>query len=79
MTNWARLRVAGYQLVGMIDTPYYSSFKDTPKVVGRVPVLGGPDDLLPVVGRYDVDEVIDAIPNDREVSADLLYRYVGLP
>lgn len=63
---------AGYSLVGMIDS-YADDYRHEvlASAVGDVPVLGGQDELLRLVRRYDVDEVIDAITGRYAVSEDL--------
>jgi exopolysaccharide biosynthesis polyprenyl glycosylphosphotransferase len=62
---------AGYSLVGMIDTQLDWRPDGTTNAVAGVPVLGGPHDLLTLVRRLEVDEVIDAITNRHAVSDEL--------
>ncbi len=62
---------AGYSLVGMLDAHVDLPSEAQLSAVGDVPVLGGPPDLLALVRRYDVDEVIDAITSRYPVSDDL--------
>lgn len=62
---------AGYSLVGVVDTHSDIHPDMLASAVGSVPVLGGPHDLLTLVRRYDVDEVIDAITSRYAVSDTL--------
>ncbi len=62
---------AGYSLVGMLDAQTDMAPQAQAGKIGGVPVLGGPPDLLAVVQRYDVDEVIDAITSRFAIGDEL--------
>lgn len=63
---------AGYQLVGMVDARPDLTPQDTISEIDGVPVLGGQLDLLQLVQRLDVDEVIDAITH-RNMVGDAIF------